>query len=259
MSKSYLSVEEIVSYLKRTTLPTVLVEGTDDKSVYRHIESRLENLEVDILVCGGREALLEIFSRKREFSRSSVVFVADKDMWYFTGIPEQYKQEIIFSNGYSLENDLYVKELFENLLEADEKEQFYQLISELSKWFAFEVSRYKSEGYALCDIHINKITDGNMLAQRYLDEIGFVEPDTELVRDIITNYQHCLRGKNLFQAILRFLSNNNRKSKFSRYNLLELGAKANNHYLDSLYIEIEKRLKNAQQNASADPILATLA
>ncbi len=246
--KLQLSVDEIVSYLKRTTLPTVLVEGTDDKSVYRYIERKLEPLEVDILICGGREALLEIYSRKEEFPNSQVVFVADKDMWYFTGIPIEYRNEIIFSNGYSLENDLYVKDLFEGLLDKEEESEFRRLISELSRWFSFEVTRYKSEGYALCDIHINQIIEGNSLSEEYLQKIGFIEPEPKLVNQIISSYQQSLRGKNLFQGILRFLSASKRKSKFSRYNLLELGAKTENSLLDRLYENIEIQLKNAQQS-----------
>ena len=246
--KLQLSVDEIVSYLKRTTLPTVLVEGTDDKSVYRYIERKLENLEVDILICGGRDALLEIYSRKAEFLDSKVVFVADKDMWYFTGIPNEYRNEIIFSNGYSLENDIYVKELFEGLLDKEEESEFRRLISELSRWFSFEVTRYKSEGYALCDIHINKIIEGSSLSEEYLQKIGFIEPESALVNQIMSSYQHSLRGKNLFQGILRFLSASKRKSKFSRYNLLELGAKTENALLDRLYEKIEIQLKPAQQS-----------
>ena len=247
-----LHVDEIVAYLKRTKLPTVLVEGTDDKSVYRNIEGKFEGLGIDILVCGGRDALLDVYSRRSEFSTSRVIFIADKDMWYFTGIPKKYQEEIVFSNGYSLENDLYVKELFEGLLEKDEERDFRKLISELAIWFAFEVSRFKSDGRAFCDVHINRITDGNSLSQEYLMEIGFVEPDPALVNKIIATYQESLRGKTLFQAILRFLSSSGRKSKYSRYNLLEMGAKINNACLDKMYKEVEQKLRNARHDASPD-------
>lgn len=239
VNKIHLKVDEIIAYLKRTSLPTVLVEGTDDKSVYRYIEGRLGELDVDILICNGREALLNIFTRKSEFSNAKVAFVADKDMWYFTGIPIEYQEGIIFSTGYSLENDLYVKEIFESLLEQDEKRQYMELLRELSKWFAFEVTRYKKEGNALCDVHINRITNGNTLCDRYLNDIGFIEPDQKLVQTIIRNYTHAIRGKNLFQAILRFLSSSKRPSKYSRANLLELGAKNDNVFIENLYQSIE--------------------
>lgn len=141
VNKIHLTVNEIIAYLKRTNLPTVLVEGTDDKSVYRYIENRLGELDADILICNGRDALLEIFTRRNEFSAAKVAFVADRDMWYFTGIPDEYQNGVIFSAGYSLENDLYVKEIFEGLLEKEEKRKFMDLIQELSRWFAFEVTR----------------------------------------------------------------------------------------------------------------------
>ena len=240
-----LTVDEIIAYLKRTGLPTILVEGSDDKAVYRYIESKLGELEADILICNSRDALLKIYKRKDEFENSKVVFVADKDMWYFTGIPEEYQNNIIFSKGYSIENDIYIKEIFEGLLEEEEKQQYIKLIKELSRWFAFEVNRYKSEGFSLCDTHINKISDinSNELRDKYLKDIGFVEPDKELIDEIIGNYNHALRGKNLFQALLRFLSSSKRISKYSRQNLLEIGSKNRNENIGILYKNIENCLK----------------
>ena len=44
--------------------------------------------------------------------KNVVIFVADQDMWFFTGIPEKYRDTIIFTRGYSLENDLYLKQFY---------------------------------------------------------------------------------------------------------------------------------------------------
>jgi len=258
MKSIHLSVDEIVSYLKRTTLPTVLVEGTDDQSIYRYIENTLEDLDADVLVCGGRTALLDIYERRSEFISSQVAYLADKDMWYFTGIPQKYQNGIIFSDGYSIENDLYAKNVFEGLLDRDESVEFGKLLSSLSRWFAFEVIRYKREGHALCDIHINKITTGSELNTEYLRSVNYEEPDSVLVQQILSSYSASLRGKSLFQAVLRYLSATKRKSKYSRFNLIEMGAKLGNVYLDKIQREIETQL-NAPQAVIADPSLAALA
>ena len=254
MQGIHLSVNEIVSYLKRTSLPTVLVEGTDDQSVYRYIESALEDLEVDVLVCGGRSALIDIFERRDEFVGRQVAFLADKDMWYFTGVPLEYQNDMIFSNGYSIENDLYVKHIFEELLDKDEIVNFRKLLLSLSRWFAFEVIRCKRDGYALCDIHINKITNGSDLNEEYLQSINFKEPDSELVQEILLSYNASLRGKNLFQAVLRYLSAPKRKSKYSRYNLIELGSKLGNECFERMQKEIKIKL-NARQTITAGATL----
>lgn len=258
MQNIHLSVEEIVSYLKRTRLPTVLVEGTDDHSVYRYIENNLEYLDADVLVCGGRSALIDVYERRSEFVGSQVAFLADKDMWYFTGIPQRYEKGIVFSDGYSIENDLYAKEIFEGLLEKDEAREFGRLLSSLSRWFAFEVIRYKRDGHALCDVHINRVTKGNELNEEYLRSINFEEPDPGLVQEILSTYDVSLRGKNLFQAMLRYLSASNRKSKYSRYNLIEMGAKFGSRCFEKMQRDIETNLC-AQQAATADASLATLA
>jgi hypothetical protein len=115
-----LSENEMVSFLKRTSLPTILVEGNDDCYIYRQLENKIDVEDVDILICKGRESLINIFERRNEFKESAVVFMADKDMWFFSEVPMEYKEHIIFTDGYSIENDLYNKELFENLLDCDE-------------------------------------------------------------------------------------------------------------------------------------------
>ncbi|WLQ17478.1 DUF4435 domain-containing protein [Hahella aquimaris] len=232
-----------------TWLPTVLVEGEDDKTVYRYIEEKFGDLDIDILPCFGRDALLKVFKRKEEYEGSKVAFVADKDMWYFTGIPEEYKENIIFSYGYSIENDLYVREIFEKLLEKEEKELYIGLIKELSKWFAFEVERYRNTGECLCDIHVNQVVPDFELNKEYLEKVGFSEPAEKLIDEIFEEYHKALRGKNLFQALLRFLSKKKRASKYSRENLFEMGAKMENGVINNLYEKLKVALYETDSKA----------
>ncbi len=234
MSKGkYLSEDEIVGLLKRTLLPTILVEGSDDVSVYnRHLESQINIEDVDVLPCQGRPTLLNVFQRREEFKNSQVVFVADKDMWFFLGIPEEYKSQIVFTDGYSLENDIYVEQSFKRLLDKDDIKKFENLIKELSIWFAFEVNRYKETGDSKCDVNTDRICPNDTLCINFKQTINFVDPPYELVDRIHREYARALRGKNLFQALLRFLTR--RTSNYSRANLLELGSKV----LDNPRIEI---------------------
>jgi Protein of unknown function (DUF4435) len=239
MRGANLSENEMVSYLSRTSLPTILVEGSDDRSVYRYLEEKINIESIDILICNGREMLINLFNRRNEFQHIRVVFIADKDMWFFTGIPGSYDSEIIFTDGYSLENDLYIKSLFESLLDQNEVGCFRKLIEELSTWFAFEVDRYKKTGESLCDFHANQICPENSLCNDFKLKIGFIAPPIHLVTSVSHDYSRSLRGKNLFEALLRFLSHSKRESKYSRRNLLELGAKANNPRVDSLVMNIQ--------------------
>lgn len=57
--RTTLTVDEIFETLKRTSLPTVLVEGKDDIIFYRAIEKDLKEFGVDMLPRGIRGRCLE--------------------------------------------------------------------------------------------------------------------------------------------------------------------------------------------------------
>ncbi|NMF60321.1 hypothetical protein [Pseudanabaena yagii] len=240
-----LSENEIVSYLKKTSLPTILVEGRDELSVYtRYLESKINIEDVDVLPCQGRVTLLNVFDRREEFKHKKVVFVADKDMWFFVGIPQEkrYEEYIVFTDGYSLENDLYIESQFSQLLDKKEIIDFYKLIKELSIWFAFEVNRYIKTGSSQCNFDLHKICPNNVLDSEFKQKINFVNPPQELVDKIYSDYTRALRGKNLFQALLKFLSTQ-KHSNLGRENLLELGARFRNPRIELLVSKIVQKFQ----------------
>lgn len=237
MTKSvhrYLSVDETIAYLKRTSQTTALVEGKDDQRVYRYIEERLADLDLDVLICEGRDGLLAVHRRRDEFPLAPVVFIADKDMWYFTAVPELYASSVIFTHGYSIENDLYVRDVFEALMSAEERAKFQILVQSVARWQAFHVEKFKQSGFCNCDVHVNQFAPKDILCSNHLAAIGFVEPPADLVIQILDFYPQAVRGKTLFQLLLRILSASQRSSKFSRENLIELGAKLSNPLIESL-------------------------
>jgi hypothetical protein len=67
MARVTISIDELVATLKRSNLPTILVEGDDDVMVYRQFEKQFGARKVSILPCGGRNTLLKVFERKHEF------------------------------------------------------------------------------------------------------------------------------------------------------------------------------------------------
>ncbi len=238
-----LSENEMVSYLKKTSLPTILVEGKDDLSVYnRYLESKIGIEDVDVLPCQGRITLLKVFERREEFKYSKVVFVADQDMWFFVGIPKEYNAKIIFTNGYSLENDLYIESQFNQLLDDKEITDFYNLIKELSIWFAFEVERHIKTGLSQCDFTVYQICPNNVLDNNFKQKINFIEPSEETVNIIYKDYTRALRGKTLFQALLKFLATQ-KHSNIKRETLLELGARFKNTRVELLVSSIIEKFR----------------
>jgi hypothetical protein len=155
-------------------------------------------------------------------------------MWFFVDVPKDY-EDIVFTDGYSIENDLYIESYFNSLLQPDDLKKFDNLIKELSIWFAFEVNR----GVSRCDVSIDKICPNNFFCPDFKEAINFVNPPQEIVDFIYCEYTRALRGKNLFQALLRFL----KPSGFSNSVLHRLGAKLDNPKIEELIRKIVKKFQ----------------
>ena len=249
MSLHTYNVDEIVTILKGTNIPTVLVEGKDDINIFRLIEERAAYSvkEINIIPCGGKETLFNVYKRKNEFPSKKVVFLADRDMNLFEDRTKHLK-EIIWTKGYCIENDIFAgsKCLLNELLDSKERSEFKTTIKEICRWFAFEVEKYlRNEEfnvqysiYKICKDHPSK------LCSKFLMEIGFRDPGGELINDIILNYKFKLRGKQIFQVLERILISERRYSRFSKENLIEMAIKLNqkNIYINNLIKKISSVL-----------------
>jgi hypothetical protein len=243
-----LNVNEIVTLLKRTNIPTVLVEGIGDFNVLRLIEERATYSvrEIDFIPCGGKQTLFNVYKRKNEFSSKKVAFLADRDMNLFKDKTKHLK-EIVWTKGYSIENDIFAGSKFLlKLLKTKETLEFETTIREICRWFAFEVEKYLRDEEFNVQYSIYKICRGHpsKLCSKFLVEIGFRQPDGELLKDIIINFKFKLRGKQIFQVLERILNSKKRYSKFSKNNLIELALKLNqkNIYLNNLIEKISSVL-----------------
>ena len=129
MARAIPTQDELISSIKRSALINVLIEGPDDVMIYEHLREKI-TLDISILPCGGRSTLIEIYKRKSEFSDKKVVFIADQDVWIFGEKPADY-EDIIFTSGYSIENDLFDfgQSLILKLLNVDEKAIFFDTLN----------------------------------------------------------------------------------------------------------------------------------
>ncbi len=245
-----LTVDEIVAYLSRSELPTVVVEGKDDMRIYGWAEARVSNTKAYVLATGGRNTLLAVYRRRDEFANLPVAFVADKDMWLFSGIPADYP-DVIWTQGYSIENDLYAGAELEGLLDEHEVDEHRQALYAIIEWFAFEVEEFLAgrvpEVNRSCDEIVPPGTteiDGGFSARR-----GFRFPNAELIRQIKEAYQLKLRGKFLFEMLVRFLNARGRGTKYNHYALQEIAVKRSGSHvlIDRLIAEIERRLGDRTQ------------
>lgn len=230
MSKIEMTVEEIIAYLNHSNIPTLLVEGKDDFQIYRWIEEKLEDTEFDILPCGGRRALLDLYDEKHKIKKEDTLFFADLDLWLFSGVPIEYK-DINFTNGYSIENDIYnsAKDLLESLINPVKLIEYYKAIDELSKWYTFEVNEHLNSRSYFLNVSPRRLLNNKTydLSEAYIPSRDYSSLDSKLYKDIKDNYDLKIRGKNLldlwewfvqdkglkrdamFEIIFKFMDQNN--------------------------------------------------
>lgn len=237
--------DEIVAELKHRHEPTILVEGDDDIMIYRWMSERIGIFNVKPLACGGRSSLLAVYERRAEFSHLKTAFVADRDMWLFTAIPPEYS-DVVWTEGYSIENDLYAGSNLENLLDRDEASEHRQVLNCLIEWFAFEVEECRGGKKAQTDIHPNEIVPlGTVsISQQFAVRRGYRQPDHATVVEIESAYKLKLRGKTLFELLVRYLSAPDRSVKHSIKGLYEIAFKTPQPhvYMERLIGDIQSAL-----------------
>ncbi len=237
--------EEIIAYLGKTSLPTLLVEGEGDAAIYRWLEDRLGSFSGSVLFCSGRNSLISIYRKRATFPHGKLVWLADLDMWRFSAPPPDLGG-IVFTAGYSIENDLYAGSRIEDLLGADERVRHQQLLTIVCRWFSFEVQEFLAGREAQVAHHIGKVVDLTNMEIRplFARERGYSEPDSSFVQSILDEYALSLRGKTLVQALVALLSDKQRASKFSHANIIEMCLKLHpdNRYMERILSEARQRL-----------------
>lgn len=231
-----ITIDELVATLKRSSLPTVITEGGDDIVVFRQVEDEFADVGVSVLAVGGRDKLLRLYDRRGEYGNLEVAFIADRDVWVMADVADQYKDDrLLFTWGYSIENDLYHDGKLEKLLTADEKSSFKAELLEFVRWYALALNRLLGGGEERIRIHPNHLLDtpGRLAAELTL-KAGETYPD-ELLSNIHQNYIRCVRGKSLLSLLMRQLSYPGRSVRHNHRSIMELVAANRGELLSSMY------------------------
>jgi hypothetical protein len=232
-------------------MPVIVIEGTDDVYIYRWLKTNLSNSQVTLQATGGRNNLFAIHDCKSEFINKKVIFIADKDSYRFDRVPLN-RQDIIFTSGYCIENDVYHGSDVCNLLDNEDLNDFEVLKKIIVRWFAFELEQFNHRKLTNINAtlkvasHINVVspTGLNDICPSFKIKIGFNEPCPSVVRLVESEYGLNLRGKQLFQILTRFMSKKDRFSLFSDKNLIEIALKqGNNVFIQRLISEIDIKLR----------------
>lgn len=216
------TVENLVDSLRMSRKSNIIVEGKDDEIIYKTLVNRLGIFNIGLFSAGSKKNLLHLYEElfgyehNGDFRHAPVAFIADQDMWLFRGIPTQYN-DIIWTEGYSIENDLYSSVKLRD--RVGNKSEYNQVLDSISMWFAYKVEEYlqknppppekvfqsfQDEEHVPVGLHCNKIVPiGNTALA---PDLEYLSADHERVKEVRKEYNLQLRGKLLFQLLVRFLN-----------------------------------------------------
>lgn len=219
------TVDELDALLRRSSLPTLVVEGRGDAVVWRHVEDVIGNqFGIDVLQCGGRDCVLELFRRRAFYTHIPIAFLADSDMWIFEGKPSGL-EDLITTQGYSIENDVLVNSGLERLVPPADRVRHSKMIDIACELFAFEVECFmKGDRRSGIVRDLHDVLDHNTedIKPNHKNSIGFVMPSADLLMDIRENYEQKLRGRVLLQCLVRALQSTSRGINYGKSQLLHL-------------------------------------
>lgn len=239
-NKAMPSVEELVSTIKRSSLPTVVIEGSDDVVVFRGLEEVYYDCGLSILPAGGRNNVLQLFSRRNEFLEKLVVFLVDKDEWVLNEIPAEYVNErLICTDGYSIENDIYVDGGLERLMSPDERVRFREELEVFLRWYALAINRaLQPPGGEEYKCHPNVILDDALERERRMILDNGENFPEDLHARISEGYSKILRGKSLMALLTRQLSYKGRPVRHNHLQLMETISCQRGPLINRIYLEV---------------------
>lgn len=243
-AKVHLTHDEIISTLIHSSLPTVVVEGSDDVIIFRRMEDDFSDIGLSVLGVGGRDTVLKIFDRRNELpDPKNVVFIADQDLWVIFGIPSQYKNgALIFTRGYSIENDVFKDGKLETLMTASERSKFDDEILKIAKLFALRVSRHLRGMDAALNFHPAEVLDQPVkMADALKLEVNEIHPHN-VQATIDADPCTMLRGKLLFAVLMRHLSYKGRAAKHNHRSIFEYVAVNRGPLLQETFKKVGERL-----------------
>lgn len=219
------TVEEIIATLKRSSLPTIICEGSDDLIVYRRIEDRLSHLGVSVLPAGGRRNVLEIFNRRGEISNAvRLAFIADRDTWVNTAVPQAYLNPVLcLTHGYSIENDIIADGELESLLTGAALTNYKEELKTFLDWYALALSRHLTNQEEPISHHPERVLESTDRAT-----LTTLKPDesypTALRARLNDNYRVEVRGKSLLSLLVRNTNTRRGEPRHTDKSLLEIVA-----------------------------------
>ena len=131
-------------------------------------------------------------------------------------------------------------------MDPQEAAEHRQLLDTIIEWFAFEVEEFLNGRTPEFNHHCNKVVPQGQteMDNGFRQRRGFRRPNSKLLQEIKDAYQLQLRGKLLFQMLVRFLSKSNRQVKHRSHGLYEIAFKMTPFHplMNRIIQEIEQKI-----------------
>lgn len=240
------TVDELYELIKRSNLPTVLVEGKNDIIYYREIEDTLRDLGIDMLPAGNKDAVIRLRNKIKDNKiQIPIAYVVDNDLWvHDLGFSDSDHSDLITTEGYSIENDLIRDGEIMKLMNASEMGKFSAELERFCHWYALAIQRHLNGEINCFRTHPGKVLDDPDHYKRNTSlKEGEKYPD-EFYNNIVKNFDRLLRGKSLFGMIHRQLSRKGRPVKFSENQLMAFGASRKGPFYQRICEAISQKIKS---------------
>lgn len=244
MADFALTVDEIIGTIERSSLISVLVEGQTDMIAYRAVEEAFSDDFLTLFEVGGREPLIEVFSRLQGTPHlNKCVFICDKDLWLYTGIPADYlHSRIVTTDGYSIENDLLRDYNAVGLMTRREKLVFEVEQEKFIRWFSYAVHQHRLGDAIAYQSHPNRVLDNGLHSTQIDQSLKDRTYPFDFEKEISSDPLQKVRGKSLLALILRQLSKKGRNPKHSALSILEIAVAARGTHLARIVSDVGKAL-----------------
>ncbi|MGV1804290.1 DUF4435 domain-containing protein [Agrobacterium vitis] len=239
--KIELTLEEISYTLRHSALPTIIIEGKDDTIVFRPLEERFGAERVSIFPVGGRAKVLTLFS---EFGANpQFLFIADRDEWCVDPIPENFNSpRLIFTDGYSIENDAIRDGDMLALLRQSERAKFEEELKTFLGWYALAFNRSLAGTDEAIRTHCSIILDNVEKRDSLLQLKPGEQYPHALMERLAVDYLSLVRGKSLIHLLVRQLSYPGRSPRHHHAALLEQVAVKPGPLLEKFYHAVDELL-----------------
>lgn len=216
MTGSVTAIEAIAT-IERSSLLTVILEGQGDYFTFARIEAELSEQEISFMPLCGRDLVLEVISSLSPEALSRCLAIVDLDTWVYSRIPDEIiGDNILFTLGYSIENDVILNSDLYSLMTGDERASFLDELKVVVNWYAGELEDSLNGLDTQLSRHPNNILQSHAVC-------GLTNRKKFWEDTIGARYDQLLRGKTLLALLVRQLSSKNRTSRYSKSNLIEIG------------------------------------